>query len=365
MERIVIRPHKYRQFGSANQDTHFYLITDLVDSFMIEQDGSYKSCEILTYNHGDFIELINQTKEPAHILAICPEHFISSIQPDKVGLRKLAIMAANSAPTSVEAVNHFVKVLEDTDPLAQRRFADRFFDIIEHSSTLEIVDEEYGTSANFYHYANEDYEWFEQGGPLDWSCQQIVPSGELSVLPLAHGEFDAERKLAINGEIALRGIPILHSGKPSFLATDQARIYRELSVLQEYAIIAKVENGVITQLNATHSSVESAKSMLEMMFAVDSRYAQIWELGFGINTELKIWPDNTAMNEVYGGDNGAVHWGLGLTPFTQYHLDIICPWTKVLSNNGELLIGSSHSKIASSSKEKIVRNTVTTCPCTG
>jgi hypothetical protein len=181
---------------------------------------------------------------------------------------------------------------------------------------------------------------------------------------MGHGEFSAERRLAINGEVSLKGFTIVHTGKVSFLPTDQARIYKELSVLERHAAIAKIENGVITKLQATHPSVEPAKSILESLFTVDSRYASIWELGFGINTNLELWPENTAMNEVYGGDSGVVHWGLGLTPFTQYHLDIICPGTKVLSNTGEILIGSTTQKLAKGSEAKMVRNTAVACPCT-
>jgi hypothetical protein len=364
MERIVIRPHKYRQFVlSDEKKCNFYLITDIADSFVIEQDGSYKSCKVLEYGEGDFIETIHQTEEPAHILVICPDHFISSIPPQKLGQRKLAVMAANSAPTSKEAIRHFAGILEATDPYAQRNFANRFFDLVEETNTLQIVDEEYNTSASFNPHADEYYEWFEQGGPLDWSGQQIVPSGELSVLPLAHGEFGSDRRLAIEGEVALKGITIVHSGKPSFLPADQARIYRELLALEEHAVIAKVENGVFTGLKPTHSKVEPALSILEKLFAVDSRYSAVWELGFGINTNLELWNENTAMNEVYGGDSGVVHWGLGLTPFTQYHLDIICPRTKVISDSGEILIGATNKKIKKEGKAKITRKTVAACPC--
>jgi hypothetical protein len=45
------------------------------------------------------------------------------------------------------------------------------------------------------------------------------------------------------------------------------------------------------------------------------------------------------MNEVHGGTGGMIHFGLGLTPYTQYHLDIICPNTQVLGSNGECIIG--------------------------
>ena len=62
MEKIVIRPNKYRQFGLANQECRFYLITDLVDTFVIEQDGIYKSYDILIYSDRNLLEIIQQTE---------------------------------------------------------------------------------------------------------------------------------------------------------------------------------------------------------------------------------------------------------------------------------------------------------------
>jgi len=58
-----------------------------------------------------------------------------------------------------------------------------------------------------------------------------------------------------------------------------------------------------------------------------------------VNTTHEILPGNHAMNEVYGGTHGCLHWGIGLTPFTQYHLDIISPGTTVSNDKGETLLG--------------------------
>jgi hypothetical protein len=335
---------------------------DWVNRFVIAQDGSYRSCEVLTYSGENFVEVLQKIQEPAHVLVISPDHFFSSVEPHLIGRRQLAIMAANSTLTPPAAIKHFVAVLEVTDSQAQRRMADKFFATLEQEEALQIVDEFYGTIARFVH-LNDTYEWFEQGGPLEWEQQQIVPSGELSVLPVAHGQFDSTRKLAINGEVAFQGFAILHSGKPSFLREDQERIYKALSTLEKHAVIATVEDGWITKLQTTHPSVERAKSMLQALFDVDSRYRLIWEVGFGINTQLKLWSGNTAMNEVYGADNGVIHWGLGLTPFTQYHLDLICPNTKVLGDTGEILIGLRSGEQPSRKQGEIARHTANACPC--
>jgi hypothetical protein len=343
---IAIRPRRYRQFGEAEGST-FCLVTNraLLDAFTIEEPGSYLSCMILPFDEGESFEdlLERSIPEQAHILVASPHSFFRSPAPEKIGRRKLMMMACNSTPTSLEAVRYFLDVIERTDPHAQEEFADRFFALGEASEHLEFVDNTYGTYASGTHakfdHLKDHYEWNQQAGPLQWGGQQLAPAGEISVLPIEILRFDATLRLPINGEVAFRGTPVLHSGSPSFLRDDQARIHAALSCILTHAVIATAENGIISALRATHAAAEPAVKMLEAMFEVDSRYRIIWEIGFGINTALtSLFPGNHAMNEVFGGyGRGALHYGLGLTPFTQYHLDIICPGTQVLGHTGQVL----------------------------
>jgi hypothetical protein len=262
-----------------------------------------------------------------------------------MGRRKLMMMACNSTPTSLDAVKYFLDVIERTDPQQQEEFADRFFMLGEASEHLEFVDPRYGTYASGTHarfeHLRDHYEWNQQAGLLQWGGQQLAPAGEISVLPIEILRFDATLRLPINGHVAFHGQPVLHSGSPSYLREDQARIHAALASVGNHAVIATTENGIISSLRATHAEAEPAVKMLEAMFEVDSRYRIIWEVGFGINAALKtLLPGNHAMNEVFGGSGrGALHFGLGLTPFTQYHLDIICPGTRVLGHKGEVLFG--------------------------
>jgi hypothetical protein len=181
--------------------------------------------------------------------------------------------------------------------------------------------------------------WFEQSGGLQWGEQVMGPGGEISVLPLGFAEFSASRRLPINGEIALRGQPIVHGGAASFLRADQARLFQAINCLHEHALIATLRNGVVTKLSATHPRVQPALQLLNALCSIDSRYAILWEIGFGLNTTLSMLPGNHAMNEVYGGSHGVLHWGLGLTPHTQYHLDFLCPSAQVRNPQGALLLG--------------------------
>jgi hypothetical protein len=181
--------------------------------------------------------------------------------------------------------------------------------------------------------------WNQQAGFVGWGEQQIVPAGEISVLPIDIVEFDEDLFLPLNGEIVIQGYPILHNGTPSYTRRDQARIHKELEGLTEDAVKATVVNGAITELEALGLAARPVVSMLEAMFASDSRYRTVWEIGHAVNATHEILPGNHAMNEVYGGTHGCLHWGIGLTPFTQYHLDIISPGTTVSNDKGEVLLG--------------------------
>lgn len=104
-------------------------------------------------------------------------------------------------------------------------------------------------------------------------------------------------------------------------------------------MIATLKDGAITELHATDASAAPAADILRAMGAVDSRYLSLLEIGFGITTGLELFRGNSAMNEVFGGVDGAVHFGFGIMPDTQDHLDLISPHTKVLDARGDLVVG--------------------------
>ena len=343
-KKIVIHPQHIRQFAGAEGST-FCLVTnpDVVDRFRIEQSGGYKGYCVRTFSREEeFAALLQSLPEPAHVLVASPHCFVQSPSPDAIGMRQVVAMACNSTPADVPVIEHFLRIIERTDPAQLETFAQRFITAIESCDYMEIVDEVVGTRARFDH-IDESYSWSQQAGPLTWGEQQIAPMGEISVLPIFIRDFDAQRRLAINGEICFRGHPILHSGTPSFLRSDQQRIYSKLAPLQQHPVIASVADGFITDVRPVGSGAKPVVEMFEAMFAVDSRFRIIWEIGFAINTFMEILPGNHAMNEVYGGTHGCLHWGLGLTPYTQYHLDMICPDTHVIGNHGERLLGTPQS----------------------
>jgi len=340
--RIIIDPARLRQFGEP-EDSVFCLVTnpELQDEITVVKNGRYRDYLTIPFREGERFEdvLPERVPEPAHVLAISPLSFFESPPPELLGpKRKLMGMACNSTPTPLSAIKHFVDIMERTSPEEQGRFSDRFFELLESTEQLVYVDEKHGTRAVLQH-LEPDLVWNQQAGPIEWGEQQIVPAGEISVLPIEITDFHEDLHLPLEGEIAFRGFPILHNGTPHFSRADQARIHFELATLNMHAVIATVENGIITHIRPHTSGAKSAVDMLTAMFDVDSRYRIVWEMGHALNTSLDVLPGNHAMNETYGATDGCLHWGLGLTPFTQYHLDIISPDTTVYTDSGEVVLG--------------------------
>ncbi len=339
MKKIIVNPDKFKQFGDAN-DCFFYLIVSpsWCEIFEIVQENNYKKSELISFD-SDISTLLNTISENSHILVISPENYFSSPDSKALGKRKLCVMASSSTPTSIDAIAHFLECSENNQPAFFESASDVLFDKLENSDCLRFIDSNFKTEAIFHH-LNDEYSWHQQCGRLEWGEQQLFPAGEISTLPVNVYGSDITKNLELSGEITLLGYPVLHSGKPSFLASDQQSIFDKLLVLNEYPIIAEVEKGIISCLRSIHDKSKIAIDILESMFAIDSRYRTIIEVGFGLNHCVKFFPGNNAMNEVHAADKGGtIHWGIGLTPYTQYHLDIITPGTAILDSKGEIIFG--------------------------
>lgn len=343
MSDLVINPGKLSQFGDASGCT-FCLVTNpsLIDRVRLVQDAAYVDYMVLPFagDNQAFARLMaEEVPDDAHVLVMSPDHFFQSPDPEVIGpRRKLLGMACNSTPTDIDTLRHFIRCIEATDARQQEEFSDRFFELAERGETLEYRDAEHGTVAVLRLFDRE-LVWNQQAGFLDWGDQQIVPAGEISVLPIEITDFDEQLSLPLDGEIVLGGYPILHSGTPSFSRRDQRRIHDRLWTLTGHGVRARVADGLITDISPTDPEAAGIVEMLEAMFEVDSRYRIVWEIGHALNTTLDILPGNHAMNEVYGGSSGCLHWGLGLTPYTQYHLDVISPGTVVTNDKGDALVG--------------------------
>jgi hypothetical protein len=362
MKQISIYPDRIPALGNV-EDNVFCLVTNrsYLDRFRIEPSSKHRESMMLSFDDGeDFKDLLrHKIPERAHIITILPECLLHSIPRDVLGRRKLLIMACRSGRTDLEGVEHFLRVGENTDPIEQENFAERFFRHGEAAEHLDMVNDDYSTRARFHH-MNEGYEWHEQLGRLDWGDQQVFPAGEIAcfLVPLYIEKLQQETRFAVSGQLALKGRPIVQSGPPSFLMEDQERIYQRLSTMQDHAVIIDIADGDVTSVTASDPVCAPAATMLESLFDVDSRFRRIYEIGFAINRHLELWPGNTAMNEVYGGPSGTMHVGLGMLPHTQYHMDIFCIGTKILGKDDEVIFGRQ-----TEGGKKIARRRAAACPC--
>ena len=306
---VIVDPARVRQFGPPDGATFCFVTNpDLADAFAIRTDAPYADTRIVTTRDDqEFEELVAGLPEVAHVLVASPQRFFESPPDDVIGpRRKLVAMACNSTPTDLDAIRHFLGVIERTDPLEQDAFAERFFDLVEGTDVLRIVNAEVGTELVFDHFSEDvEYVWNQQGGSLGWGEQQILPSGEISVLPVEIRSFGEDLRLVLDGELTLYGHPILHNGTPSFSRADQARLHAELDAMSRVPLVCRVKDGHITDVRATSDLGESAERMLTSMMEVDSRYRKVWEIGFAHNSSLVLRPGNHAMNEVYGAPAAA------------------------------------------------------------
>lgn len=360
MQKLMIKPDLIKVFDDCH-GKHFCLVTNhqLKDSIHLESNDKFATSEIYFIDEDkNFPYLLeNELPDNSCVLIISPYFFFQSPPQNKLGQRRIIAMACNSTPTDIDDIAHFWDCLVNTDPDEQQKKTDLFFTLGENSEYLKFVDRVNNTTATFLH-MDDGYLWSEQTGILNDGEQQLAPSGEISVLPIGTiQDFNENQRLDFNGQIAFRGTPILHNGTPSYTREDQLRLHQNLSAIASAAVIADVTDGVIQNISANQPAAQKAVDTLNAMFDVDSRYRILWEIGFGINKNIRIREGNHAMNETYGASHGCIHFGLGLTPFTQYHLDIICPDTNVLDDKGTAMIGTAGKKM------NVQRNSKSSCLC--
>jgi hypothetical protein len=342
-DRVYINPGKLTNFGEQDGCTFSVLTTPELESHIQinETNSAYSAYLIVTASSTDEAHQCIAEKIPdrSHILVVMPSVYFKSPGPEVLGpKKKLGVLACFSTPTDTAQLNHFLRQAENTDPASQARYAEFFFDVGQKSEYLELLNDEYGTRAVFHH-LDDSLMWHEQVGPLDWGEQQLLPSGEISVLPVDVFGQDITHALDVSGTIAVQGLPILHSGSVSFKRTDQSRIYDQLSTLYNGAIRLECDHGYVTAIDALDDQARDAARCFNMLREIDSRYGVFLEMGFGCNFTHEVLFSNSAMNEVHGNPTGVIHLGFGLLPFTQYHLDIICPGIRLKSPLGQELLG--------------------------
>lgn len=276
----------------------------------------------------------------AHVLAVCPGRFLDSPTERELGGRKLAVLPAGSTPLTGEHVRYLLRTAARTDVTRHSRVAEEFFDLVGGSDRLTIVDDDSGTEAEFDHTVG-DCVWNQQAGVLEPGDQQIFPSGKLSVTAAEITTFAPEaRLLGLNGDLTLRGWPIVHRHEDPADGEDQQRLFAALAPLVSHPVTLHIAAGRIEALSPGTPAATPVATELEKLLTDDPRYRVIWELGFGINTTTEIIPANCGPNEVYGSTDGVVNIGLGITPATRFALAFLCPRSSLVTSDGIPVLGA-------------------------
>ncbi|KOT64799.1 hypothetical protein ADK43_05075 [Streptomyces rimosus subsp. rimosus] len=286
-------------------------------------------------------EVIEQSvPEGAHVLAACPGRFLDSPAERELGGRKLAVLPAGSTPLTGEQIGYFLRTAARTDADRQARVAEEFFDRVGESRRLTIVDDVSGTEAEFDHELG-DCVWNQQAGVMEPGDQQIFPPGKLSVTAAEITTFAPDaRLLGLNGDLTLRGWPIVHRHEDPADGPDQQRLFEALTPLVANAVTLHITAGSIEGVTPQTAAAAPAAAELDKLLTDDPRYRVIWELGFGINTTTEVIPANCGPNEVYGATGGVVNLGLGVTPATRFALAFLCPRSSLLTSDGTAVLGA-------------------------
>lgn len=353
---IMVRPKRYRSFGSGAREFCLVTDTDIAAAYEIDVDG-YDHASAVPIDRTDQLDdvLRSAVPDPADVLVICRRSFLTSPSESAMAGRRMIVMPCASTPVTTAQIRYFLSVLEATDPQAQARRAEAFFAAVESAKSLLLTDA--ATTCRFDAFGG-DYVWNQQAGPLDPGEQQIAPPGELSVLPMEITDFDPSAGLALDGSLTFRGQPIVHAGYDDALVQRQSILYQRLQPLTTTPVIVDIAGGVITACRPGEpgpAGLELVK-VLDELFTEDPRYRVIWELGFGINTDMRLFSANCGLNEPFGGSDGVVHIGLGLTPFTEFALTFLCPSTVLADESGSRLIGGAPIR-------KINRTRSASCGC--
>ncbi|KWT61527.1 hypothetical protein ADL21_12495 [Streptomyces albus subsp. albus] len=286
-------------------------------------------------------EVIEQSvPEDAHVLAVCPGRFLDSPAERELGGRKLAALPAGSTPLTGEHISYFLRTAARTDATQHARVAEEFFDRVGESRRLTIVDDVSGTEAEFDHELG-DCVWNQQAGVMEAGDQQIFPPGKLSVTAAEITTFAPDaRLLGLNGDLTLRGWPIVHRHEDPADGPDQQRLFEALTPLVANAVTLHITAGRIEGVTPQTAAAAPAAAELDKLLTDDPRYRVIWELGFGINTTTEVIPANCGPNEVYGATGGVVNLGLGVTPATRFALAFLCPRSSLLTSDGTAVLGA-------------------------
>ncbi|CAJ61065.1 MULTISPECIES: hypothetical protein [Frankia] len=357
MAQFLVRPDLHREFTGPHSTFCLLTQADRATDFTLAPSSRYGSVVHRTLEADESLQdALGDQRIPADadVFVVCPDRFLVSPEPALVGAqRRIAVMPCGSTPVTDAQVAYFLSVVEQTDPADLETRADTLFEALGEADHVTLADLAGHASARFV--ISGDYEWNQQAGALAAGEQQIAPAGEASAVPTDLYRFDTSRRLGLDGQIALRGAPIVHRGDDPAVLAEQARLFDDLDVLRTATVVLHLADGMVTDCHAVNAAGKRAVDALAELFAADEAYRVVWEFGIGLNPVFEQQPGNCGMNEMYGAADGIVHLGFGLTPTTRYALTFTCADT-VLSD-------PAGTRLAGPAPRRMRRRRTPTCGC--
>ena len=307
----------------------------------INREG-YEKFEVVFIEGEKMTEFINSLPcDQYHVFCIsCDASFKS---PPKASKNiKLGVLPMYSTGFTFEKLSKALNIIYEIEYDSIYSKSIKIINEIQNSDEIEFINNEYGTSATLDLCAPfQRLYYFNQTGNIDWGQQTVLPNGEFSILTDYHGEYSYNSKFVLNGELLINGFPILHKGScpcTSFQKpinchneecevvtrskiTDLAQnfVFKRLSDIYHNKYIFHLKNGIVSEITPINEKDEFFYQIQELM-NVDFQYQKIHEIGFGLLDRNYFFPENFLPNELLKG----VHFGLGLTPYTDYHIDLAC-----------------------------------------
>ncbi|CAO5149933.1 Leucyl aminopeptidase (Aminopeptidase T) [Frankia sp. AiPs1] len=369
MAQFVVRPDSHREFPGPHSTFCLLTQADRATDFSLAASERYREVVHRTVEAVQSLaDALRGAGVPtdADVFVVCPDRFLVSPEPDEIGSRRLAVMPCGSTPVTDAHVAYFLDVVQRTDSVALEARADRLFEALGDADEVLLADHAGHASARLR--VSGDYEWNQQAGLLGPGEQQIAPSGEASAAPTGLYRFDTSSRLALEGSIALRGAPIVHRGDDPAVLDEQAELFTDLDVLRDATIVLDLADGMVTGVRAIDPAGQRAVDTLGKLYAADESYRVVWEFGIGLNPELVQQAGNCGLNEMFGGSDGIVHLGFGLTPTTRYALTFTCADTVITNPATDARIAGPDAPVCAVTPEpgparRLNRRRTPSCGC--
>jgi hypothetical protein len=328
---------------------------DVVDQLTITGGVGYLNRTLVPAAAVEVPVVLQRMPARSHVFCITSDGPFLSPNASNVSSIKLGVLPMYSTGFSWAKLATALDLIGALDFSEQYAESQRVIAIISDATRLILTSTRFQTRAELELGATwDDLYVFNQSGPISWGRQSVVPGGEVSLLTDGHGDYSAASRFNLSGTVPIYGYPVLHRGScpcrdvrgeqagsdlacatagKAALARKQVEIFENLTGIQHQAITATVEAGCIVDLQPAGRD-RVATDQLLALFAEDNRYRKIHELGLGLNpSDTFFLPQNFLPNEMRRG----VHFGLGLTPFTEFHLDLTCPTITVEAEVGGTL----------------------------